>query len=104
MGYKTLGQESPSAATDTTLYTASGEVVGSTLTVCNTNSTPVTYRIAVRVGGASIATKHYIAYETELLAYTTHTWTIGPTIDNTDVITVRASATGVAFNLFGHEI
>ena len=60
--HKVLGQVSPSAATLTSLYACpSGtQAVCSTLTICNTTATAMTYRVAVRPAGAAISTQHYI--------------------------------------------
>lgn len=103
--YKVLGQSNPSATTDTTLYTvpSATDTVVSTITVTNLG-TSGTYRIAIRPGGASIANQHYIAYDAALNANDSITWTLGITLDATDVITVRASNTSFAFNAFGSEI
>ena len=103
---KVLGQATPPAATDTTLYTvpASTQAVASTLSICNTTGAAITYRIAVRPAGASIATQHYLAYDASVAANDTVMLTLGITLAATDVVTVRAGATGVAFSLFGCEI
>lgn len=100
-----LGSVSPAAATDASLYPvpASRKATG-TLTVCNTNATAVTIRMAiVPTGGiGSVATKDYREYETTLggnavLEKTSIPMTAGATM------LVRASAAGVAFNLDGIE-
>jgi len=103
--YKVLGQSNPAAATDTTLYTvpAATETVVSTITVANLGTTG-TFRIAIRPDGAGIANQHYLAYETSLNANDTITFTLGVTLDATDVITVRASTASFAFQAFGSEI
>jgi hypothetical protein len=105
--YKVLGQSAPSATTDTTLYTvpANTETVVSTITVCNrSTSDAMTYRIAIRPAGASIANQHYIVYDISLAAKTTDTFTIGLTLSETDVITVRSSTANASFSAFGSEI
>lgn len=106
MPYKVLGQSTPAANTDTTLYTvpASTETVVSSVMVANTNATAVTVRLAVRPNGAAIATQHYLYYDVEVSANATLALTAGITMDASDVVTVRASATGVAFSAFGREI
>ncbi len=106
VNYKILGQSAPSATTDTTLYTvpASTQAVVSTLTVCNRAATAATYRIAVRPAGASIANEHYIAYDVNLAPNSTDTYTLGVTVEATDVITVRASSANFSFAAFGSEI
>lgn len=104
--YKVLGQSAPSATTDTTLYTvpASTQAVVSTISVCNRGSAAATFRIAVRPDGAALANQHYVAYDVQVDAYATIPWTIGITLGDTDVITVRASNGNLSFSAFGTEI
>jgi len=106
MAYKVLGQVTPSASTATTLYTvpSSKSTVVSSLTVCNQNASQVTYRIAVRPAGATLASVHYVVYDAVLPANTTDTLTLGITLDTTDVVTVYASATAVSFHAYGSEM
>lgn len=101
-----LGQVNPSATTATTAYTvpSATETVVSTITVCNAGAAPATYRIAVRPNGETLATKHYIVYDSTVAPQTTDTLTLGITLDATDVVTVFASTANFAFNLFGSEI
>jgi glucose-6-phosphate dehydrogenase assembly protein OpcA len=104
--HKVLGQSNPAATTLTTLYTvpSSTSAVVSTITVCNTASSATTYRIAVRVAGASIVTSQYLAYDAAIPANDTATLTLGVTLAATDVISVYAGAANVAFAAFGVEI
>ena len=104
--YKVLGQSSPSATTDTDVYTvpSATSTVVSTITVCNRSASAVTYRIAVRPAGASIANQHYIAYDVTLAASDTTALTLGITLATTDVVTVYASTANTSFNIFGSEI
>jgi hypothetical protein len=104
--YKVLGQVNPSAVTATTLYTtpASTDTVASTLTVANLGGAAATFRIAVRPGGATLASQHYIAYDVTIAALDTLTLTLGLTLDVGDVVTVYASTASMAFNLYGSEI
>lgn len=104
--YKVLGQVSPSAVTATTLYTVPGatQAVVSTLSICNTTASAITYRVSVRPLGAVQTTAMYLVYDVSLPANTTNTLTLGITLGLTDVVTVYASATAVAFNAFGSEI
>ena len=101
-----LGQVNPSATTATTAYTvpSATETVISTITVCNAGAVPATYRIAVRPNGETLATKHYIVYDSTVAPQTTDTLTLGITLDASDVVTVYASTANFAFNLFGSEI
>lgn len=104
--YKVLGQSNPSANTNTTLYTvpANTSAVCSTIVICNQAASAATFRIAVRPAGASIATQHYISYDSNLNANDSITMTIGITLATTDVVTVRANSTTVSFSLFGSEL
>jgi glucose-6-phosphate dehydrogenase assembly protein OpcA len=104
--YKVLGQSIPSATTATTLYTvpASTQSVVSTITVCNQAATAATYRIAIRVAGAALATSQYIAYDVSLPANASDTLTLGITVGATDVITIYSSTATMSFSAFGSEI
>jgi glucose-6-phosphate dehydrogenase assembly protein OpcA len=104
--YKVLGQVIPSAATATTLYTvpASTQAVVSTITVCNQAATAATYRIAIRVAGAALATSQYIAYDVSLPANASDTLTLGITVGAADVITIYSSTATMSFSAFGSEI
>lgn len=104
--YKVLGQSSPSATTATTLYTvpAATQTIVSTVTVANRAATAGSYRIAVRVAGATLANSQYIAYDVSLPANASDTLTLGLTLGATDVITVYASSADFTFSAFGSEI
>ena len=104
--YKVLGQSNPSATTLTTLYTcpASTETVISTIVVANQAGTSGTYRIAVRPNGAAIATEHYLVYEASISANSTVAYTIGITMDASDVLSIQGSSANFSFNAFGSEI
>lgn len=104
--YKVLGQQNPSANTLTTLYTvpSSTSTVVSTVTVANLAASSGTFRIAVRPAGESIANKHYIAYDITIAALDTLTLTLGLTLATTDVVSVYASSSTMAFSAYGSEI
>jgi hypothetical protein len=104
--YKVLGQSAPSATTPTALYTvpAATEAVISTITACNRGSIAGTYRIAVRPNGTALANQHYLIFDAELNAETTEAFTLGITVDATDVVEVYASSGDFSFNAFGSEI
>lgn len=105
MAKKVLGQSNPAATTATTLYTVpSGKTaVVSTLVVANLTGTAATYRIAIRVAGAALATSQYIAYDVTVGASDSSTLTLGITLAATDVITVYASTANLTFTAFGDE-
>jgi hypothetical protein len=104
--YKVLAQVNPSATTATTAYTvpSATETVVSTITVANLSASAVSYRIAVRPDGATLANQHYIAYDVALAANDTTALTLGLTLNAADVITVYASSANLAFNVYGSEI
>lgn len=103
--YKVLGQVHPASATDTTLYTvpSATSTVCSTLAICNIGAS-TTYRIAIRVAGATIEDKQYLAYEAAINQNDTVMLTLGVTLAATDVVTVRAATGDVTFQLFGSEL
>ena len=104
--YKVLGQLNPSATTATTLYPcpALTQTVISTITICNQAGTSGTYRIAVRPNGATLSAEHYIVYDATIQANTTAAYTLGITLDASDIVTVYASSANISFNAFGSEI
>jgi hypothetical protein len=104
--YKVLGQSNPSATTATTLYTcpAATQTVISTITICNQAASSGSYRIAVRPNGATLAPEHYLVYDALISANSVTAYTLGITIDASDVVTVYASASTMSFNAFGSEI
>ena len=104
--YKVLGQSAPSATTATDVYTvgAGKQAIISTITVANRSAASVSYRIAIRPAGATLANQHYIAYDVALIANDTTALTLGITLTATDVITVYASTANLSFGIFGSEI
>jgi hypothetical protein len=104
--YKVLGQQYPSAVTNTTLYTvpASTQTVVSTITVCNQGVNSDSIRIAIRVAGSAISSEEYISYEEPIAGYSMMTITAGLTLGATDVITVYTTNGTCSFNAFGSEI
>lgn len=104
--YKVLGQSNPSATTATTLYTvpSATSAVCSTLCVCNLSTTSITYRVAVRPAGATLANQHYIVYDATLAGSDSAFLTLGISLAATDVVTVYASTENASFSLYGSEI
>ena len=104
--YKVLGQAAISSAnTPQTLYTvpSATSAVSSSIVICNRSGSQVTYRIAIRPAGATLANQHYIAYDTPIAAYDSAALTIGVTLAATDVVTVQSSSTSTTFSIFGVE-
>jgi hypothetical protein len=104
--YKTLGQSSPSATTETALYTvpAATSAIASSIVVCNRSSVLSTFRVSVAVGGGVTADKDYIYYDLPIGANDTFIATVGLTLAATDVVRVYASNTNLSFSLYGSEI
>jgi hypothetical protein len=104
--YKVLGQAFPNANTNFSLYTvpAATSAIVSTLNVCNTTASNVTFRAAIRPAGEALASKHYIVFETPVPAQDSIALSLGMTMGNTDVLTVYSFQGNVSFNVFGTEI
>ena len=104
--YKVLGQSAPAATTQANLYTvpAATSTIVSTVTVANRAASAGTYRIYVRVAGASVANPQYLIYDASLSANSTDTMTLGITLAATDVLSVYASTADFSFNAFGTEL
>lgn len=104
--YKTLGQSSPAATTETDLYTvpAATSAVASSVIVCNRSSVLSTFRISIAVGGGATTNKDYIYYDLPIGANDTFIATIGVTLAATDKVRVYASNTNLSFSLYGSEI
>ena len=104
--YKVLGQSNPSATTATTLYTvpSATQAVVSTIVIANLTASAATFRIAVRVAGATLANSQYVAYDITVGASDSTALTLGVTLNATDVITVYGSTANLTFTAFGSEI
>lgn len=104
--YKILGQQIPTATTNTTLYTAPAATtaIASTLQICNQAASAGTVRVAARPAGASLTTAHYLLYDTSIAANDSLSLTIGMCLGTTDVLTVYSSSGSISFTLFGSEI
>lgn len=104
--YKVLGQVSPSATTETDLYTvpAATSAVASSVIVCNRSTVLSTFRISIAVGGGATTNKDYIYYDLPIGANDTFIATIGVTLATTDKVKVYASNTNLSFSLYGSEI
>jgi hypothetical protein len=104
--YKTLGQSSPSATTETALYTvpAATSAVASSVIVCNRSAVLSTFRISIAIAGAATSNKDYIYYDLPIGANDTFIATIGVTLAATDEVRVYASNTNLSFSLYGSEI
>ena len=107
INYKVLGQAHPAGTADTTLYTAPAatQAVVSTLSITNVTASTASARVYVRVAGAAAAISNAILYDVPLAANSVAAFTLGMTLNATDVVTVRSSAgVSLTFQLFGSEI
>ena len=104
--YKILGQSSPLATTETTLYTtpASKSAICSSISICNRGTTSTTFRVSISQGGGATANKDYIYYNLPLNGNDTFIATIGVTLATTDVIRVYSGNANLSFQLFDTEI
>lgn len=98
-------QSAPGAATLTTAYTvpANKAAVISTITVCNRSATPTSFRIAVSPNGAAISNEHYLFFDTPIQGNETLMYTVGLTMDETDLLRVYATLATLSFNFFPIE-
>ena len=106
VSYKILGQSAPSATTETALYTvpAATETIVSTLTVTNRSATDATFRVSVAENGSATANKDYVAYDLTCAGNGFLAFTLGMTLNASDVVRIYASSATLSFNLFGSEI
>lgn len=96
-----FGKASLAAATNTDLCTApAGKVITVNVNLCNRTSNPVQVRLAIR--SAAIADADYIEYDTTLPANGVIERT-GLVLSAGEIITARASATGVSARVHGFE-
>ena len=104
--YKILGQSAPAATTATDVYTvgATTEAIVSSVTVCERGGAAATFRIAFLIGGGTVATTDYIAYDHPITANETIVFTLGVGMATTDQVEVYASTANLTFNVFGMEI
>jgi hypothetical protein len=104
--YKILGQFSPSATTETDLYTvpAATSAVCSSLSICNRGGTQTSFRVSISQGGAATANKDYLYYDVTLAGNDTFIATIGVTLAATDKIRVYSGNASLSFQVWGTEI
>ena len=102
---KVLGQSAPSATTTTTLYTVPNlnQTTVSSLVICNRTGGALTYRVSVHVADAAASNEQYLYYDKTIAANETFSAVLGLTLNQSDVVKVYASNTGLSFNMFGVE-
>jgi hypothetical protein len=105
--YKILGQAHPAGTTEVNLYTVptATDTVVSTLTITNVTGASANARVWARIGGATTAHVNAILFDVPIAANSVAAFTLGLTLDVTDVVTVRSSTGNtLTFQLFGSEI
>ncbi len=104
--YKVLGQSTPTATTETNLYTVPLGRAGvvSSVVVCNRGVSTETFRISISVAGGVTGNKDYIYYNVEVPSQNTFVATIGLTLSATDIVRIYASSGNLSFSLYGSEI
>jgi hypothetical protein len=103
--YKVLAQQATTASL-ASMYTvpAATETIISSIVVANVSASDRTYRITIQPNNATLAQKHYIAYDVVSKANTTTAYTLGITLDATDQVYIQGSTTDLSVSLFGSEI
>jgi len=107
INYKILGQAHPAGTAETNVYTvpADTQTIVSTLSITNVTGSPSSARVWVRIAGASTAHVNAILFDVPLAANSVAAFTLGITLDATDVVTVKSSVgASLTFQLFGSEI
>jgi hypothetical protein len=104
--YKILGQVSPSATTETDLYTvpALTSTVCSSLSICNRGGTQTSFRVSISQGGSATLNKDYLYYDVTLAGNDTFIATIGVTLAAADKIRVYSGNASLSFQVWGTEI
>ena len=105
--YKVLGQSSPAATTEATLYTVPSltSTVVSSIVICNQAASSATFRVAVRPSAdETTAAKHYIVYGVTLAANDSIVLTIGVTMAAGDKIQIFGSSATLSYTAYGSEI
>jgi len=86
-----------------TIYTAPSGVVGriSEIDICNGNSTAASFYIHLIPAGGTASTSNALFYNAPINGNTTVQWTGGLALNSGDFIQVKASTTGITFNVSG---
>ena len=63
----------------------------------------MTYRVSVHVADAAASNEQYLYYDKTIAANETFSAVLGLTLNQSDVVKVYASNTGLSFNMFGVE-
>jgi hypothetical protein len=105
--FKILGQAMPTSNTNFDIYTvpAGNSTIISTVNVCNTSTSNVSFRVFARIAGAAGNTaSQAIVWDAALPAQDALGLSLGMTLAATDKITVFSFQGNVTFTLFGSEV
>jgi hypothetical protein len=104
--YKILGQEAPSADTESDLYTvpADKSTVVRAINVTNTASASDTFDIAITPSASATTNADYIFRSHEILGNETITIKGGYTLDSNNKLKIKSTNGTSTFNAFGGEI
>jgi hypothetical protein len=104
--YKVLGQVVSTAGVDTNVYTvpSSTTAIISSIVVVNRGTEGTTFRVAVRPNGATIESKHYVAYDVPIARNDSTVLSFGITMDAADVVTINGANNNISVSVFGTEI
>ena len=105
--FKILGQIDLTTTALENVYTVplDRETVISTVVIANRDSDATTFTIALRDAGATVANKHYLAFDVPIKGNDSTTITLGITAEATDVLSVLAgTANALSVNVFGTEL
>lgn len=86
-----------------TIYTAPAGVVGriAEIDICNGNATAASFYIHLIPSGGTASTSNALFYNAPINGYTTVQWTGSFALRPGDFIQVKASTTGITFNVSG---
>ena len=86
-----------------TIYTAPFGVIGriSEIDICNGNASPANFYIHFIPAGGTASTSNALFYNAPIAGNATVQWTGGLALKAGDFVQVKASTTGVTFNLCG---
>lgn len=104
--YEILGQQAPSAATSTTLYTgpSSTKTVVSVVTVCNRSTTPTSFRLSVDDAAGGDSNADYLYFDCPIGANETLEVAKGIVLEATDLLRCYNTLATVTFCAFGVKI
>ena len=86
-----------------TIYTAPTGVIGriAEIDICNSNSGAATFSINLVPSGGTAGTANALFYNAPINGNTTVQWTGGLALNAGDTVQVKASVTGITFNVSG---